>query len=167
MPQKSNPVGSEAMVSAARMNAGLLSNMHQALIQEQERGGPGWQLEWLCLPQMAVCTGGALARALSVAEGLEVRIERMRANLDAGKGLCLAEAATFALAAHIPQTEARALVEAACRNVTETGRHLVDNLAAQCDAPVDWDRLRVPANYLGASDALISRALATAVPGRK
>jgi len=166
MPQKANPVGCEVMVTAARLNAALVSAMHQALIQDHERGGPGWQLEWAALPQMVACAGGALKHAIAVTGSLEVHGERMRANLDASGGLILAEAAGFALAAHMPRDKAQALVKDACRAVAESGRPLMEVLAGMTDAPVDWPALADPANYLGAADALIDRILSAAQEGR-
>jgi len=160
MPQKSNPVACEVMVTLARSNAALLSAMHQAMIQEHERGSPGWQLEWLTLPQMAVAAGAALNHAITVVETLEVNAARMRANLEASNGLILAEAASFALSAHMPRTEAQALVKDACLEVTKTGRPLMEILAVKTDAPVDWNAVADPANYLGAASALIDRILA-------
>ena len=160
MPQKANPVSSEVLVTAARLNATLLSAIHQALPQEQERGGPGWQLEWLTLPQMVVMTGGALRQAQDLLENLEVDAERMRANLEASKGLVLAEAATFALAEHLPRPEAQALVKSACAEVRRNGRHLMEVLADSCEAPLDWVALSDPANALGAAEAFIDRVLA-------
>lgn len=160
MPQKSNPVACEVMVTLARSNATLLSAMHQAAIQEHERGSPGWQLEWLTLPQMAVAAGAALNHAITVVETLEVDAARMRANLDASNGLILAEAASFALSAHMPRAEAQALVKDACRAVAKTGRPLMEILAGRTDAPVDWVAVADPANYLGTANALIDRILA-------
>ncbi len=166
MPNKANPVASEVLVTAARLNAALLAAMHQALPQEQERGGPGWQLEWLTLPQMLVMTGCALRHALSLVENLEVDAGRMRRNLEASNGLFLAEAATFALAEHLPRPQAQDLVKAACAEAKASGRHLIDLLAETSDAPVDWARLRDPANYLGAAETLIDRVLAKATKAR-
>jgi 3-carboxy-cis,cis-muconate cycloisomerase len=165
MPQKANPVGCEVMVTAARLNATLVSAVHQALVQEHERGGPGWQLEWAALPQMAACAGGALKHAIAVTGTLEVHVGRMRANLDASNGLILAEAAGFALAAHMKRDEAQALVKDACRAVAETGRPLMEVLSEMTDAPVDWQSLADPANYLGAANDLIDRILAVAKAG--
>ncbi len=159
MPQKSNPVASEALVTAAKMNATLLPALHQALLQEHERGGVAWQLEWLTLPQMVTCTAVSLKHARYLAENLEVDAARMRSNLEASNGLLLAEAATFALAEHMPRPEAQALVKSACGEVLESGRHLMDLLAERCDAPVDWSRVREPANYLGVTDDLIDRVI--------
>lgn len=160
MPQKSNPILSELLITAARMNASLLSNLHQALIAEQERATHGWQLEWLSLPQMLANTGAALRHAGFIAENLVVEEERMRANLDASNGLLLAEAATFALAEHLPRPEAQQRVKQACRDVVASGRHLMDVLAEHGDTPIDWQALKDPARYLGATDTLIDRALA-------
>src|SRR5262249_34900384 len=83
MPQKSNPITSELIVAAARTNTALLSAMHQALIQEHERGTHGWQMEWLTLPQMFALTSGALNHALFLSENLVVNAEAMRANIAA------------------------------------------------------------------------------------
>ncbi|MBE9552594.1 MAG: 3-carboxy-cis,cis-muconate cycloisomerase, partial [Proteobacteria bacterium] len=160
MPQKSNPVACEVMVTLARQNATLISAMHQAAIQEHERGAPGWQLEWLTLPQMAVATGAALNHAIAVIETLEVDTARMRANLDASNGLILAEAAAFALAEHMPRTEAQALVKEACGEVARTGRPLMEILGGKTNAPVDWDAAADPANYPGSANELIDRILA-------
>jgi len=159
MPQKSNPVSSETLVAAAQFNATLLPALHQAMLQEHERGGAAWQLEWLSLPQMVVCTALSLRHGLYLAENLEVDAGRMRANIEASNGLLLAEAATFALAAHMPRPEAQALVKETCNEVMVKGRHLMDVLAEKCDAPVDWDHVRDPANYLGVSSELIDRVL--------
>jgi 3-carboxy-cis,cis-muconate cycloisomerase len=108
---------------------------------------------------MVVCTALSLRHGLYLAENLEVDAGRMRANIEASNGLLLAEAATFALAAHMPRPEAQALVKETCNEVMVKGCHLMDLLAEKCDAPVDWDHVRDPANYLGVSSELVDRVL--------
>ena len=159
MPQKANPIAAETLVALARLNAGLIGNIHQAALQEHERGGPGWQLEWLTLPRMAVACGAALRHAARLAGDLAVDPERMRANLDSSNGLIMAEAACFALAEHMPRPEAQALVKQACGEAARAGRNLFEVLKHRCDAPVDWQAVSDPANYLGEADALIRRIL--------
>ena len=159
MPNKANPILPEALVALARFNAAQAGAVHQAMLQAHERAGPGWQLEWLTVPQMALATGAALRHAAAILGALRVDPARMRANLDASNGLVLAEAASFALARHMPRSQARALVEDACREVRAGGGHVIDILAKRCAAPVDWRALKDPANYLGAAAALIERAL--------
>lgn len=167
LPQKANPVRGEMLVAIARINAGLLAQIHQGMVHEHERGGPGWMQEWFALPQMVVACGAALAHVGALLDDLDIDTERMRRNLDAANGLVLAEAAGFALAEHMKQAEAQALVRDACRETGESGRHLVEVLKARTDAPVDWPALAEPANYLGAADALITRILDAAAPTNK
>ncbi|WP_299617913.1 3-carboxy-cis,cis-muconate cycloisomerase [Pelagibius sp.] len=159
MPQKANPVRSEAVLALARLNAGLAGQMHLTVLHDQERDGAAWQQEWLLLPQMLLACGAALTHTNAVIEDLQVDAARMRANLEAANGLVLAEAASFALSRHMPREEAQALVKQACKEVAAGGRHLMDVLAEASDAPVDWSALKDPANYTGMSAELIERAL--------
>jgi 3-carboxy-cis,cis-muconate cycloisomerase len=159
MPNKVNPVGAEVLTAIAIATAGHLATLHQAAIQEHERGGTGWTLEWLTLPQLVIGAGGALMHANRLFDSLIVNTDRMRANIGASNGLLLAEAASFALAAHMPRPEAQALVKSACRTANDTGRHLFDVLAESTSSGVDWASLRDPSRHLGSSDAFIARVL--------
>ena len=159
MPQKVNPIAAETLVSLARMNAGLIGNMHQALIQEHERGGPGWQLEDLSLPQMVVACGAALRHAGKILGGMNVNSERMQINLNASNGLILAEAAIFALSEHMDRASAGALVKEAVSEVVASGDHLIEILKSKSDTAIDWAYLADPKHYLGSNEVLINRAL--------
>ena len=83
MPQKANPVLSEALVALARRNATLLAGMHQAMLHAQERDGAAWQLEWAILPDMVASAAAALAHAGDLARTLVVDAAAARATLDA------------------------------------------------------------------------------------
>jgi 3-carboxy-cis,cis-muconate cycloisomerase len=149
MPQKSNPIGAEVLVTLSRLNAGLLGIMHQAQIQEHERGGSGWMLEWMTLPQMVMAAASALKHADRLFSTIGVDVRRMRENLDQSNGQTLAEAAVFALAAHMPKQEAQDLVKRACRESRRTHAHVVDILLQTVDYPIDWQKLKEPWNYAG------------------
>lgn len=159
LPQKANPISSEILVALARHNAGALATMHNASLHENERSGMAWSLEWLTLPGMLMATDAALVHAQRIAEGLVVDSDRMMANIEASHGLVLAEAASFALAAHMPKPDAQALVKAAAMDALAGERHLIDVLAERCTAPVDWAALRRPENWLGVAGSLVDRAL--------
>ena len=73
MPHKQNPMLAELLLTLARFNAVQVSAIHQALVQEQERSGAAWALEWMVLPQMA----RAMGRSLTAARTLCGRIERI------------------------------------------------------------------------------------------
>ena len=151
MPHKANPVGPEALIALARANAGIVGRLFEAQLHAQEREGAAWALEWLTLPQIVIAAGAATRHAAALIGTLEAKPEAMRATMAATNGLMLAEAATFALAAHMPRPEAQALVKAACREATETGAHLRDVLAGKTDAPVDWSAVFDFAGYAGAA----------------
>jgi 3-carboxy-cis,cis-muconate cycloisomerase len=159
MPQKRNPIAAERIVAAARLNTSLLSAVHQAQVQEHERGTHGWQVELLSLPQIFVLTNGALAGAGALVDSLSIDTQRMRRNIAASNGLILAEAVTFALARFMDRAEAKGLVADACRTAAESGRHLVDVVRERSGADIDWEVLKDENNYLGSADAFIDAVL--------
>jgi len=160
MPHKANPVGAEILAALAQHNAALLGEMHQALVHTAERDGAAWSSEWLALPQMAVAAGAALNQVATVLDSLVVDTVRMAANLNALNGVPLAEAASFALARHMPRPEAERLVGEAAARTRRDGVHLLDHLAKATDAPVDWASLRDPAVQLETARAMVERFLA-------
>ena len=162
MPQKANPVLSEALVTLARRNATLLAGMYQAMPHALERDGAAWQLEWAILPDMIETTGAALAHAGELARTLVVDPARARAVLDAALDLPLAEAVSFALAEHVPRARAQELVKQAAREATASGRQLLEVLAARVDAKIDWEQIRAEAEHPACNDALIDRVVAEA-----
>jgi len=163
MPQKNNPIVSELIITAARTNASLLSSMHQAQIQEHERGTHGWQMEWLILPQMFILTAAALDKALFISKNLVVDEKRMRENVAASNGLMLAEAASYAIAgASMSKANASQIVKEASRVAKQEGRHLIEVIQERIDAPVDWEALREESAYLGSLDIFIDRVLQAA-----
>jgi 3-carboxy-cis,cis-muconate cycloisomerase len=159
MPQKANPVAADALVTIARQAAALAASLAGSALAEQERGASAWGLEWLSLPPLLVLAGAALGHAQALADGLVVDAARMVRTLEESRGLLLAEAAVFALAAHMPMADARAAVKAAVEDVRAGAPHLVDALAARVPAPVDWERLRDPARHIGESGRIIDRVL--------
>jgi 3-carboxy-cis,cis-muconate cycloisomerase len=167
MPQKSNPITSEMIVTAARTNASLLSALHQAQIQEHERATHGWQVEWLTLPQMIMLTGGALKHALYLAKNLQADPAKMRRNIAQGNDVILAEAAVFALAQAMPRSQADELVKKACAVAVREGKSLIQviknlTLGIIADDAIDWRALAAPENYLGESERIIDRVLKSA-----
>ena len=157
MPQKSNPVRAEALVTLARRNATLVGGMHEAALHAHERDGTAWQLEWAVLPEMVSATAMALSHAGGLLAGLVVEPEGMRAVLDRSRGLLLAEAVGFALARHMSRAEAQELVQAAARQVQSSGGDLVELVAEGTAAPIDWLELRAEAERPAAAGLLIDR----------
>jgi 3-carboxy-cis,cis-muconate cycloisomerase len=164
MPQKSNPITSELIITAARMNASLLAALHNAQIQEHERATHGWQMEWLTLPQMIQLTGGALKHAVYLAENLQVDAGAMRANIANANDVILAEAAVFALSAVMSRAQAEELVKRACAVALADDKPLIQVVQALAGETVksgviDWQALADPTNYLGETNQIIDRVL--------
>jgi 3-carboxy-cis,cis-muconate cycloisomerase len=162
LPQKQNPVVAEVLVSLARFAASQVGALHQAAIHVNERDGAAWTLEWLTLPPLIAATGSALVRAGEALDTLRVDTGRMRANLAATRGLVLSEAASFALAKHLPRGDAVGIVKQGVAATLAGEYHLFDELASRTEAPVDWAALREPLAYLAAAQGLIDRILAQA-----
>jgi 3-carboxy-cis,cis-muconate cycloisomerase len=162
MPQKSNPIASELIVAAARMNASLLAALHSAQIQEHERATHGWQVEWLALPQMIMLTGGALKHAAYLAKNLQVDGAAMLANITRAHDVILAEAAVFALAKAMTRAQAEELVKQACGIAVSQSKPLIEvirNLAGDSvkAGTVDWEALAKSENYLGETEKIIDQ----------
>ncbi len=160
MPHKQNPTAAEAVVTLARANAHRLGALAAAQLHAQQRDGTAWQLEWQVLPEIAQASGGVLLRTRDLLAALQPQPARMRANLESSGGLWAAEAIAFALAAHMPRAEAKALVAAACRETVATGTPLIAVLRRHTDVPLDWDRLGDPLAQVGNAEPLIDAALA-------
>jgi 3-carboxy-cis,cis-muconate cycloisomerase len=129
MPQKRNPVGSIAVVAAARQANAYAGALMSGLVQEHERAAGGWQAEWLILSALFASASGATSGIAAVLGGLQVYPERMRVNLDDGTGMAIAEQLMTALASRIGRTEAQAIVRELSAEARDSGEPLA-NVAA-------------------------------------
>jgi 3-carboxy-cis,cis-muconate cycloisomerase len=164
LPHKRNPVGSVLAIACARRVRGETSILLATMAQEHERAAGAWHAEWEALGGALAYTGGAAAAVREVLEGLEVKPDRMRANLDATGGLILAEAVSTALGEHMGRGDAHDLVSAAARRATEGGRAFRDELLEDPAirehlSDEEIDRALDPAAYLGAAGQFVDRAL--------
>jgi 3-carboxy-cis,cis-muconate cycloisomerase len=81
MPHKRNPVG-PALVRANAMRTRAAADLLVAsLPQEHERAAGAWHAEWGALSDLLAASGGAAAWLRETLAGLEVDVERMRANV--------------------------------------------------------------------------------------
>ncbi len=93
-------------------------------MQEHERAAGAWAAEWPTFPALALVTSGALAAVVDIADGLDVDVERMRANLDITDGQIMAEAVAFRLAEKVGKSDAHKLVEEASKKAHAESKHL-------------------------------------------
>jgi 3-carboxy-cis,cis-muconate cycloisomerase len=114
---------------------------------------------------MAAATGAATRHALALATTLAANPEAIAATFAADRGLMLAEAAVFALAARMPRPEAQALVGAAVKAAGRDRATLAEALAARVP-DMSWREILDPARQTGEAAALVDRLAEAVGSGR-
>ncbi len=165
MPHKRNPVDSVLVTAVARRAPGLVGTLYAAAAQENERAAGGWHAEWEPLLTLLRLTGSAAARGRRMLEGLDVRTDRMRANLAASGGLVMTESVAARLAPNLGRAGAHQVVGRAATRAVADGVPLRDVLLADPDVRAhlsehDIDIALDPRAWLGSAGVLVDRALA-------
>ena len=130
MPHKRNPLACTLIIAAASAAKGHVMTLLDSMAAGQERPAGAWHAEWHALPQLFGLAAGALREAKLLAHGLAIDEARMRANIDATRGLLFADAAAGLLAGKMGREAAHHCVELAAGKVRETGHSLAQVLAA-------------------------------------
>ena len=164
LPHKRNPIACASVLAAALRAPNLVAMILASQVQEHERALGGWQAEWSVLPELVLLAGGAARHMAETIDGLEVDRARMRANLDARKGLVMAEAAAMALAERVGKSAAHHLIERASRRAVADGLHLRAAIEEDPEIGRHFDRATLdrvfdPRRNLGAADAMIDAVL--------
>lgn len=128
MPQKRNPVMSEAIIGIGLQAIGSANSMYRAGEVGHERAAGEWQLEWKALPETLMSSISALIIASEMLEGLGVNRETMRANVEKQNGSIMAEAYMIGLARGIGREEAHDLLHKASRMSVKEDTSLVESL---------------------------------------
>ena len=164
MPQKRNPIASEAVIGASRQVRQLVPAMLDAMLHDNERATGPWHGEWLALPEACVLTHGIVIQTLEILDALVIRPERMRANLGISRGLINAEAVMMALAPKLGRQEAHDAVYEASMRAVEREAPLREELLAE-PAIADHltleeiDRLLATESYVGLAGVFVDRVL--------
>lgn len=160
MPHKRNPVDSILIGAAVRRGPGLVATLFATAVQEHERATGGWHAEWEPLCDLLRLAGGAAGRCARLLAGLQVRPERMRANLDATGGLVLAEAVAARLAPAVGRTVAHDLVTRVAAAPSFRAALLADPEIRAHLSEVEVDEALDPYRWLGSAGLFVDRALA-------
>ena len=164
MPQKRNPISSVFITACASMVRQHVAALLDAMVEDHERATGPWEVEWIALPEIFCLTGGALAQARFLTEGLEVSPENMRRNLDLSGGLIASEAVMMGLGPSLGRERAHDLVYGICRETIASGRPFLDLLAENDEIAAHMSREQLaplvdPANYLGLCGEMVDRVL--------
>jgi adenylosuccinate lyase len=164
MPHKRNPILSERIAGIAR----LLRGYAQAAFENQalwhERDISHSSVERVILPDATILLDYALQKMAGLVEGLVVRPERMRENIERGLGLHASSRVLVALVDRgaMSREEAYAVVQRAALAAAETRRPFRDLLAAEATvtgtlSQAELDACFDDARHLGHADAVIAR----------
>jgi 3-carboxy-cis,cis-muconate cycloisomerase len=161
MPQKVNPIESEAVIGLSATTGALSSALFRVMEAGHERAAGEWQAEWQVLPQVVALSAAALRTSASIAGGLQVFPDAMRANLAADGGLVMAEAYMMRLAERLGRENAHDVVYEAVRQCRATGESLFAALRGALPAEVAADIGELPPeSYLGRPRETVDAALA-------
>jgi adenylosuccinate lyase len=108
MPHKRNPEASEHLDTLARLTRAHALVLMEGQVQLHERDGRAWKAEWVALPEVCLLTSAALRLGIACVEGLEVDVDRMRANVRAAEGLLASERILGTLSARLGKHRAQA-----------------------------------------------------------
>lgn len=161
MPQKQNPVLSVLIQSAARKAPGLAAELHRSAVAVDERPDGAWHVEWATLRELIRLVGGAAALAAELLPGLQVRPDRMLANLALSGPLIVSERVMIVIGPILGRQRVQQLIGQAGQHPSVSLTELLkaeEELAGWTDA--ELADLLAPENYLGAAQDLIDRALA-------
>jgi 3-carboxy-cis,cis-muconate cycloisomerase len=159
MPQKSNPIASEAIIGMASSAGAMAGALYRAMEANHERSAGEWQIEWQIVPDVACLSASCVALAADIAGNLEIHPEVMLRNLESDGGFVMAEAYMMRLAPALGREAAHDLVYSAVQDARRDGRALYDQLRSMPGAPHDLEPIG-PMAYLGQAAAICDAALA-------
>jgi 3-carboxy-cis,cis-muconate cycloisomerase len=160
MPHKQNAVAAVGIVACSQRTPGLLATIYGAMTQEHERAAGSWQAEWEPLLELLRLTGSAAAMTQELLAGLQIDVEKLRADLDVTGGRLMSESVATALSATLGRSGAQDVVARAARDERPFREALLDvPEVADALGPEGVDRALDPARYLGMTQQLIDRAL--------
>jgi adenylosuccinate lyase/3-carboxy-cis,cis-muconate cycloisomerase len=165
MPQKRNPHASEAIVAKARIVHGLAATLLGNGSHRHERDMGAWAVEWLVVPQLMIVTGALVSDLRHVLEGLVVRSDRMRRNLELTRGQIAAESLMMALDEAIGRDRAHHLLVELTRAADASGQPFAEVAASdpRVTEHLPPDRVAAaldPTRNLGLSLTLVDAAVA-------
>jgi adenylosuccinate lyase len=154
MPQKRNPKLCQDIIAAAAEIRALVPLGLEAMMTEHEADRTTSLIMDSAESRACIATGDMLSRLSEILRGLKLDPERMRANLDLGGGLIMAEAVMLDLGQAIGRQHAHDVVYDAAMAAAVEKKSFGDLLAADVRVtthlkPAEIQRLLDPTAYTG------------------
>ncbi|MFQ5838743.1 MAG: adenylosuccinate lyase [Thermoplasmata archaeon] len=163
MAHKENPITSENVCGLARIVRGFVGPAYESVPLWHERDLTNSSAERFILPHVTVLVDDIIHKMAEVFENLRVMEDRMVENLEATKGLVMAEAVMIALTRKgMGRQQAHELVRRLSRKAKEGGRGLKETLLEDENitsllSEKELEEAMDPRNYLGASGEIVDR----------
>ncbi|MEM6823618.1 MAG: lyase family protein [Pseudomonadota bacterium] len=146
MPQKSNPVTAEAVLSVSKFAQGPVAALTASAVHAEERDGGNWAVEWLAMPQLFTLAGAALRHGQTLAETLEADADVMAKRLETMPEV-MAEAAVFAMAPNLGRQMAQRLVA----DALAAPEGFAEALNSRGPENLDWEAVLDPRSVVAPS----------------
>jgi adenylosuccinate lyase len=164
LPQKRNPVLCEAVMAWAkkiRSNAAALADTHM----RDSHDITGFYMEDLIIPETCLLTGSMLNYMKTIFQGLVVKKDAMRKNVELSNGLIMNEALMFALSKKTGKKQtAHHILHTAAMESFEKGIPFDQYIAGNAEiydhlTKEEVQNLLNPENYLGMNDRCIDNVI--------
>ena len=163
MPQKRNPFLSQDVIAGAAQLRAIVPLALEAVQTEHEADRTTSLMMRDAVQRACITTGDVLVRLREIVQGLKLNPERMRANLNIGHGLIMAEALMLSLGATIGRQAAHDVVYDAAQEAGQERGDFASLLAADArvTAHLTQDEIQAmldPAGYTGQSAEVAQQA---------
>jgi adenylosuccinate lyase len=165
MPHKRNPTSAENLAGLSRPLRYNAAMMLEGMVQEGERDGIAWKMEWKAVPECCLIAGAMLFQAKNLLAGLKVDAEAMSTNLDKMRGYLLSERVMLELSGRVgKQTAHEWIYEASMHGITAK-LDFADAMRqhaglAKVLGEEEIRRVTDPAGYLGQCGPSVDRVVA-------
>lgn len=162
MPQKANPIASEAAIGFGVTATTAATAVLRAMEAGHERSAGEWQVEWSAVPNVVCNCASALRLVGETAASLRVFPDAMLANIAHGGDLLMGEAVMMRLAPVLGRERAHDMAYEAADRAKRAGTSLVEECCALLpeDARAAVGDLNVtPQEYLGEADHICQVAV--------
>ena len=165
MPHKRNPTSAENLAGLSRPLRYNAAMMVEGMVQEGERDGIAWKMEWKALPECCLIAGAMLFQAKNLLAGLKVNADVMAANLDKMRGYLLSERVMLELSERVgKQTAHEWIYEASMHGITHklgfADAMRQHKQLGELLGDAEIRELTDPAGYLGQCGASVDRVVA-------
>jgi 3-carboxy-cis,cis-muconate cycloisomerase len=167
MPQKRNPKLCQDIIAASAEIRACVPLALEAMQTEHEADRTTSLIMDAAEARACIATGDMLSRLVEILRGLRLDPARMRANLDLGGGLIMAEAVMLSLGKTIGRQHAHDVVYDAAQAAAVEGKPFAALLAADPRVAAHLDKTQIaalldPAGYTGLCGAMARDAAARA-----